>query len=278
MAENPTRGLLMNTRTFALTGPINLHGRIGTGSFTVHSRDDLTEATVTLAPRDAGSGVLERTEVELRGATLTITGPRQGGIFDLPIFGGRGRDAMDVTVTVPTGTAIKLSTLAGAITVDGRCGGADIASGDSDINIEHVDGDLRLRYGRASCHVSRVTGSVEARSGTGDVSLGDIGGSLNIGSGSGNVDVAAVHGAVHTRAGSGTVALRAVYGDVDVVSGSGELSIGVPAGHPARLDLNTGSGRVDSQLPIIDKPTSKGSPLTIRARTGSGDISLFRAA
>jgi len=44
-------------------------------------------------------------------------------------------------------------------------------------------------------------------------------------------------------------------------------------------NATTGAGRVHSNLPIDDRPkpaTTK--TITVRARTGSGDIELFRAA
>jgi hypothetical protein len=69
-----------------------------------------------------------------------------------------------------------------------------------------------------------------------------------------------------------------VHGDVDVASGTGELAIGIPAGQAARLDVTTGSGRVNSELPVEERPATAGRAITVRARTGSGDIRLFRAA
>jgi hypothetical protein len=270
----------MTTKTIPLTGPINLMGRIGRGSFTVTAQDNVSEATVTLAARTKDSDIVERTVVELRGPTLVVVTPRQGGIFDLALFGGRGneREAIDVTVTVPSGTALKISTFTADVTVNGRSGSADIASGSSKITLQHIDGDLRLRYGNGTARIERVSGSVEARSGSGHAEFGDIGGSLTSACGSGELTVTAVHGAVRTRAGSGSASLGAIYGDVDVASGSGALTIGIPTGTRARLDVTTGSGRVKSDLPVDDAPRGKGKPITVRARTGSGDVRLVRTA
>ena len=270
----------MDTKTFPLDGPINLQGRIGYGSFTVNAQDGLTAATVTLAPRSKDSDILERTVVELRGPTLVVTTPRQGGIFELGVLGGRGRqrEAIDITVRVPSGTAVKVSGVAADITVNGRSGSTDIASGSSQITLEQVDGDLRLRYGSGTARVTGVTGSVQARSGSGDAYYGEIGGSLTSACGSGDLEVTAVRGSVRTRAGSGAATLAAAYGDVDLASGCGRLAIGLPAGRTARLDVTTGSGRVDSELPVEDAPAASGSAITVRARTGSGDVRLFRAA
>lgn len=271
----------MDTTKFALPGAINLQGRIGHGSFTVNEQDGLTEATVTLATRNKNSDIAERTVVELDGPTLVVMTPRQGGVFDLGLFGGDGdshQHAIDITVSVPSGTAVRLSAVTADVAVNGRSGSADIAAGSSAITLDHVDGDLRLRSGSGSARVSRVSGSVEARSGAGDTHYGEIGGSLTSGCGSGDLDVGAVHGSVRSRAGSGSASLAAVYGDVDVVSGSGRLAIGLPAGRTVRLDVTTGSGRVNSELPVDDAPTAKDVPITVRARTGSGDVRLFRAA
>jgi hypothetical protein len=272
----------MSTQTFPLTGPINLQARVSHGTLVVNAQDDLTEAVVTLTPRSTDSDILDRMVVELRGPTLFVTAPRQGGILDLPIFGGRReKDAVDITVTVPSGTAVKASSYTADITVHGRCGGADLASGASDISVEHVDGDLRIRYGSGNCSAERVDGSVTSRSGSGKARFGTISGSLNAGCGSGDLEADSVRGSVHARSGSGGSRIGAAYGDVDLGSGSGSMSIGLPAGYPARLDVTTGSGRVTSDLPIEDTPATsltKAEPLTIRARTGSGDIRLFRAA
>jgi DUF4097 and DUF4098 domain-containing protein YvlB len=268
----------MTTKTFPLTGPINLQARVGRGSLTVHALDELTEARVLITPRRKGSDVAERYTIELNGPTLSVLGPREGGIFDLPIFGTRGNEAVDVVIDVPSGTAVKLSTFSADVVVSGRVGGADIATGSANITAEHVDGDLRVRYGSGNCKVIRVTGSVEARSGAGRAQFGSIDGSLNCACGSGELRVQEVHGSVRSRSGSGSASLETVHGDVDLASGSGPMSIGLPAGRPARLDVTTGSGQVSSDLPIEDAPRGTGEPITVRARTGSGDIRLYRAA
>jgi DUF4097 and DUF4098 domain-containing protein YvlB len=268
----------MPSTTYPLTGPIELAVRIGRGSLTVHERDDVTEATVTIEPLSPGSDLIDRSLIELRGSTLVVALPRQGGIFDLPIFGQRNRDAADVVVTVPSGTQLKVTSFTAPITVDGRCGNADIAAGSASIDLDDVDGDLRVRLGSGSARARRITRTVEARSGSGDIDLGEVGGALTTACGSGHLEVAVAHGPVRFRSGSGGANLAAVHADVDVASGSGGLAIGLPSGRPARLDVTTGSGRVASDLPIENAPSTTGTPITIRARTGSGEVRLFRAA
>jgi len=268
------------TKTFALTGPINLSVRLGRGSVIVRTADDLATAGVDLAPDPGAEDLADQFTVELVGPTLTVAAPRERGLADIvSLWRQRSRDGVAVTVTVPTGTALKIATSDAPVTVVGRCGGADIATGSSAITLDHVDGDLLLRYGSAGSRVDRVSGSVTVRSGSGEARFGVIEGSLEHACGRGLLDVGEVHGTVRSRNGSGSSRLAAVYGDVDLASGSGAMSIGLPAGATAHVNATTGSGRVRSDLPIEDqrKPAIK-KTITVRARTGSGDIQLFRAA
>jgi hypothetical protein len=268
----------MPRHTFPLDGPINLLVRIGHGSVTVDTEDHLAEATVVIEPGKNAADLLDQTVIMMSGRTLTVAAPRQGGVFDLPVFGRRSSRSLDVKVIVPTGTAIKISTVTAPITVGGRVGGADLAFGAADAALRRVDGDLRLRYGSGTARAVEIAGSVELRSGSGSAQFGEVGGAINAGCGSGNLDVRVVRGAVRSRCGSGTARLGAVHGDVDVATGSGGLEIGLPIGVTARLDVHTGSGHVRSDLPIEDHPTSAKDAITVRAKTGSGDVRLFRAA
>jgi hypothetical protein len=266
-------------KSFPLTGPLRLEIRIAHGAVTVETADDLTEASVHIETDKHGAELLSQTAVEMRGSTLAVVAPRQGGIFDLAIFGGRrtGR-GLDVKVVVPSGSDVKIATFTAPIRIPGRVGDADLAFGASEAAVRDVDGDLRLRFGSGTAKAVQVKGSVQLRSGSGDAQLGEVHGDLNCGCGSGNLQVRRVHGAVRSKCGSGNARLDAVHGDVDVVSGSGVLEIGLPSGVSARLDVHTGSGKVQSDLPIEEAPREATSKITVRARTGSGDVRLFRAA
>jgi hypothetical protein len=271
----------MTEKTFDLTGPINLDCRIGFGSVAVRAEEGVAQARVVLTPRDPDSDVVEHTTVELRGPTLVVQAPRQrGGLFDVPLLSrrSRDRDGLDVDVTVPAGTAMRISSDGADIVISGRSGSADIVSGSASVLLDDVDGDLRLRHGSGPAMARRVTGSVEAKFGSGKLSLGDVGGPIDVTCGSGTLMVGVAHGTLRLRTGSGGATIDAAEGDVDLTSGSGDLSIGLRPGHTARLDVVTGSGRLHSELAVDDAPPSGADPATIRARTGSGDVHLRRAA
>lgn len=271
----------MSTSSFPVSQPIELSARLGFGTITVHADDGVTEATVTISPRDPGSDTEARTTVEMRGSTLVVHGPKpRGTVFDIPIFGGRrsDRDALDVEITVPAGSTLRIASWGADVTVTGRSGMADIASGATTVAVEHVDGDLRLRYGSGPARVERVSGSVVVRAGSGSLTFGEVAGSVEVGCGSGSLDVGVAGGRVRMRTGSGQASIGTARGDVDFTSGSGGLSVGLRRGQPARLDVVTGAGQLRSDLPVEgERPAGTGQAITIRARTGSGDVHIRRA-
>ena len=267
----------MSTRSFELDNPINLDCRFGTGSLTVQLEPDLTRAEVTVTARHPGSDAAERTSVTLDGRTLKVEGPRlrpRPGALR-PRVGGK--DAMDIVVRIPAGTAARVGAHSAEITFNGRSGSLDIA-GVGNVHVDEVDGDLRVRSGSGSFEGRQVTGEVVIRSGNGDVTLGEVGGRIVFATGHGSLDIGTAHGAVIVRTGSGSAGVRKALGDVNVVSGSGGITVGLPAGRPAKLDIVTGNGQMLSELPIERSQPKGGAPITIQARTGSGDVRLFRAA
>src|SRR5437764_2678524 len=116
----------MIDETFPLSGPIRLQVRIAHGAVTVETEDELAAATVRIQADKQAADLLAQTVVELRGDTLVVSAPRQGGIFDL--FGGRrAGHGLDVHVVVPSGTPVKISTFTAPIRIPGRVGDADLA-------------------------------------------------------------------------------------------------------------------------------------------------------
>jgi hypothetical protein len=270
----------MTDHTFPITGPINLQCRFGHGSLTIHAKDGLTEAKVQVTPRDPESQAVEHVVVAMHGPTLAIYGPRPGGgLFDLGMFGRKHseRDALDIDVTIPTGTALKIATFATDITVHGKVGGADIATGTSTVDLEHIEGDLRLRFGAGPVRLGVVTGSAVVKSGASDIKAGVVGGSIEVAIGSGSLDVGVARESVRLRGGSVQATISTAHADVELTSGSGALTVGLPAGRVARLDVLTGHGELRTDMPIEQSASQRGRAMTIRARTGSGDVTIRRA-
>ena len=249
----------MPVHTFPLDGPINLQVRIGHGAVTVVAREDLTEARVELTSDSADPTELDQIVVVKQGPTLVVAAPRPGGIFDLGFLGPRRKSGVRAQVVVPSGTAVKISTVTATITVTGRVAGADVAFGSADASLDRVDGDLRLRFGTGTAQVRRVGGSVQVRSGSGGAPSSARSPAICVSGAAAASSRPAPRAERSPRLRSGWPRQGEVYGDVDLASGSGTMQIGLPAGVAARLDVTTGSGTVNTDLPIEDGPRRRGA-------------------
>jgi hypothetical protein len=207
-----------------------------------------------------------------------VTGPRQGGLADLINGWRRDRDAIEAAIDVPAGTPVNIASASADIAVTGRSGDTQIATTATRIDLECVDGDLRLRYGNAHSRIASVTGSAQLSCGAGSAHFGPVDGSLDCNFGSGDLTAELVRGDLRTRAGKGSAHVAAVHGNVDLAFGTGPISIGLPAGLPVYVDATSGVGQVRTDLPVGPTPPPTGQPITVRARTGAGDIQLRRAA
>ena len=268
-----------NSHHFLLTGVINLDVRIGVGAITVTAADDVDTAVVRLIAQRADSDVLARTSVQMNGRTLTIRGPKARGWSVDKLFGATtGDDIVAIDVIVPAGTAMRLASYGATTTVSGRAGSVHVATGAGETRLDHIDGDLTAHFGNGSIDVERVCGSVILRYGNGNARLGEVTGRVEMASGGGELTLGTTRGSVRVRTGSGQVTIARAQHDVEIGTGSGALALGLEPGRAARLDITTGHGRLISELDVSDvAPSGMSEPITIRARTGRGDVRLFRA-
>jgi hypothetical protein len=262
----------MSEFEFRLDGPINLSCRLGGGSLVVHAEPGRQVAQVTVEPRDPRADVLSRSTIELRGSQLVVHIPDEGSGFG---HTGR-RDEVDLTLRLPAGTAMRLAAGSADVTVHGRSGPMDVRTGSSTIVLDDVEGELSARTGSGNLRARSVTGAATCKGGSGDVEIDEVGGDVAVTVGSGDLRLGRTGGAVRLRSGSGTADIGSLSRDADLTSGSGSMTIGLAAGVQARLDVRTGSGQVRTEMPLENSP-GNGPAIHLRARTGSGDVTVHRA-
>lgn len=270
----------MTDYSFPVSAPVDVVAKFGYGSLVVNADDDVHEVTAVLTAREPDSDVLSRTTVELRGSQLLINGPRpKSSLFELPVFGGSGsKDAVDIVVRVPARSELKTSTFAADVTTHGQTGTVDIASGTSTVDVDRVDGDVRIRFGSGPIRIASVSRATSIRTGSSDVVMGEAQGTVDVRFGAGSLEIDTAHGAVRMKTGAGSARIARAESDVDLTSGTGEIAIGIPAGHQAQLDVMTGTGRLHTDMPVEQVPRADtGRVSKIRAMTGSGDVVISRA-
>lgn len=186
--------------------------------------------------------------------------------------------AAELRLRVPPGLEYTLKAGSADISISADIGRSKIISGSGDIAVGRA-ADLDCSTGSGDISVARLDGSGgRVSAGSGNVTIVDVHCPVSAKSGSGDVNVKAVHhSAVRANSASGDITVTSTSGSVDLRTASGGLSVGVADGLPAWLDLDSVSGDIRIALDSTIEPAPGEPYLTVRARTASGDIAVYRA-
>ncbi|MFL5996681.1 MAG: DUF4097 family beta strand repeat-containing protein [Streptomyces sp.] len=257
---------------------------------------DRTDTTVDVLPADRADfrDLVTAAEavVTCDGAELLVSFPRAG---DLP----RGGGAVSVAIEVPAGSAVHGKALAADFHGTGRLGECRIAVDCGHIRLDRT-GSLHLNSLLGNVTVVRVSGDVEAVAESGDVRigtvegttrltrtqgsthLGEVVGDAHVSVRSGELRIGRAHAAVGVRAEQADIGVdEAVRGPLALEAEAGTMEIGIADGLGARLDIRARSGTVYRSLDLLDATAllaDADKAVEVRARTGTGDIVVRRAA
>lgn len=214
-------------------------------------------------------------------ATLRITVPAGKKVG---IYLGVGRlDATNVD------GELRLDAASADVTARGIRGGLDIDTGSGDVNVETAEGTISLDTGSGDVTISGMSGgTLSIDTGSGSV-LGSqlTAKDLNIDTGSGDIRLDAVNTprlSLDTGSGAVRADLAGPIEEVAVSTGSGDVTIRLPEGLGATVDLDTGSGDFTLDFPLELVRKSEGALRgrvgdgrgRIQIETGSGDINLIK--
>lgn len=270
-------------QTFPTPEPAEVVVRCGAGRVSVTTHE-AGQTSVRLTGLDAsGEEAAARAEVRRDGDSILVDVPRRGG------------PQVDVAISCPPGSTLRVEAEAADVRATGTYQSVDLATGSGDVTVETVSGPARLGVGSGDIVAGRVDGPLSARTGSGDVtvdssagaqviagsgdvSIGYLRGEAVTKTGSGDVEIGVLEGTVVSKSGSGDLAVRrATSGSLRATSASGAIDVGVADGTAAWLDLSTVSGRVEQQLGDSDGPREDQQRVEIVARTVSGDVRIRRA-
>ena len=171
---------------------------------------------------------------------------------------GRRHVTVAMTVLVPRGTQVRVSTGNGAVTV------------------ERVGGEVNATTGNGRVNVRNTEGAVRVSTGNGDVEVRDVAGAVRVTTGNGRVSVSTARGPVEARSGNGDLDVRmtAVQASEDMTfsTGSGDVRVTLPADYNGDLDASTGNGSISSDFDL--KVEGRLSPRRVRAAIGRGGARL----
>ncbi|MGH9734072.1 MAG: DUF4097 family beta strand repeat-containing protein [Candidatus Acidiferrales bacterium] len=251
-------------RTFNVNGPVQLE--VTTGSGDVH-------VTTGAAGAVQVHGVIHArgwSEADAQEKLNRIeSNPPVSQDNNLIRVGGAGFNtesaSIDYTITVPANTELHCRAGSGDVDVNGIQGPATFASGSGDIVASGIGNDVQATAGSGNVKIFGVQGQTQVTSSSGDIAVHDTKGAARLHSGSGDVTLENPRDRVVAETGSGDVTVNGATADLRVRTGSGTISIGGDPGAMNYWDIHASSGDVVLRIP-------SDASLELHAHTGSGDI------
>jgi DUF4097 and DUF4098 domain-containing protein YvlB len=236
------------SKNYTLSGRPDLRIETSDANIRVTTWDQKTiEAKVVTAGYKIGEGGIRVEEHQTGDAVeIEVRYPHHN------ITVGWGQHHVDIVIKMP------------------REGRVNLRTGDGNIDIAGLKGDMDLHSGDGSENLEGVEGKLHAWTGDGHITAHGRFDELELKTGDGHVDVRATNGS----------SLAASW---RLETGDGNVSLEVPADLAADVDLHTSDGHIDLDLPVAaegkvrenevrGKLNGGGSQLTIR--TGDGSIHL----
>jgi DUF4097 and DUF4098 domain-containing protein YvlB len=243
---------------------------------------DAAETTVELVPlndSESTRSAIEKASVAAHGDDVVVE--LEGGRnWSISIGNwGFGSAKVSVRISCPHGSDLECDTASADVKAEGTLGAVRLRTASGDAMLQQVagsleaksaSGDIRVERVEGGCTLNTVSGDVRLGAGLKEVSVNAVSGDVDLGEVGGDLIVSSVSGDQRVRAaGPGEVALKAVSGDVIVA---------IRRGLRVRLDVNSVSGSIGSELEVSDAPTGTDAPeANLRVRTVSGDVKISRA-
>ena len=277
---------------FATPTPIDLAIDLQVGSIEVVATER-TDTVVTVTPTNPSKAVdrkgAENTKVEFDGERLTVIGPKARISFFGPT------ESVDVKVELPQGSRVTAEVAAGGLRTVGDLGAVRIKSAMGAVEVDSAE-DLWIRAGHGNATVGTALGNLDITADHGQIRVGTVVGAATLRASHGSImvrqsgtdldaklsygdlDIEKSPGAVSAKTAYGSINLHEVScGAIQVESGYGQISVGVLRGVPAWLDLSSKDGHVRNELDPEGPPDETEESVTIRARTGYGDVAIRHA-
>lgn len=259
--------------TFPTPHPIIATVEVAAGSVRI-SAADRADTEVRVAPHDpmraADVRAAEEAHIDCVNGTLTVTVGRK--LLSL------SRGAVDVDIALPSQSKLSVAVASADLQVDGTVADCRFNAASGSATFDSVQGNIKAATASGDVVAHRLRGNATVSTASGELTIDGLDGDVKFQAASGSAVVGVLRGAVHSRTSSGSLTVRgAESGSVSAVTASGHVEIGIAEGTAAKLDLDSRSGNVRSDLTPAAGPEGDDRRLAVHARTASGDIAIRRA-
>jgi DUF4097 and DUF4098 domain-containing protein YvlB len=194
---------------------------------------------------------------------------------DVRVTDHQSGDQVEIEVHRPNGVHVSMGWHERSVRIEVRVprdADLNLHSGDGNIRVEDVRGELRIESGDGDLEVRSADGKLNAETHDGNIRAGGRFDALDLHTGDGNIDAEAEKGSNLSsswvlRSGDGNVVLRIGEGlaaDLDASTGDGHVTVDFPVTVSGSLRENDVRGKING-----------GGP-SLQLRTGDGDIELKR--
>jgi DUF4097 and DUF4098 domain-containing protein YvlB len=266
--------------------------------FAVSDRTDtIVEVRPSNPDKAADVKAAENTRVEYDDATraLSIISRKPRNRF--VNFSSKRPESINVVIQLPTDSDVRGEADLGDFQSDGALGAVALKTDLGAFRLAET-GPLSLRAGAGAITVEGVSGSAEVHSSSSDIRIGAVDGTADVSTSNGKVLVGVITGPAKIKASNGSVSVdraltditaasangevrigEVVRGTVSATSKNGSVEVGVRAGSAAWLELNTDVGRVYNELAATDAPEADepADKVAVHASTKLGDVTIRRA-
>jgi hypothetical protein len=166
-----------------------------------------------------------------------------------------------VMVETPAELDLEARTSDGGLKVYGVNGTIALHTSDGAVDVSDVSGAVRLVASDGSIRIHNVTGTLESRSSDGHVSIDGKLTGLQVHTSDGALELTLAEGSQLTTSSR-------------IEASDGSVKIRVPKTLAADLDIHTGDGHIDCQLPLTMSGYNSGGGHNIRGRLNSGGTPL----
>jgi hypothetical protein len=150
---------------------------------------------------------------------------------------------------------------------------------------------IQVTSGNGAVDVTDAGGDVTASSGNGRVTVTGAAGRVTARTGNGRVDVNTAAGPVNASTGNGEITVRMASltdaSDMHFETGNGTITVTLPASYEGELDANTGHGTIRSDFNLqvvghlspehVHAMIGNGGGGRLRLETGNGDLLLVKS-
>jgi putative adhesin len=190
---------------------------------------------------------------------------------------------IDYEITVPKNSTVEAVTGPGSVKVENIAGFVHAAAGSGNILAANIGPDSKIATRAGTIGITGAHGDLMAATGSGNLTVGDSTVTqARLHTGSGSIATTNFHGGMRVNSGTGNLTIGGMpTADWKLETGSGNIQIHIDPGAKFLLDVETGSGTIDSNLPspvpnhvtngVLKSAVNGGGP-TVQVYTGSGNI------